>query len=189
MKVINGIEVTCCAECPRMNWPKNLPGKFTCILNGREIISEDNLDVPEWCLENVCMRCEFREKHPHSYMPDLCNISGLVGDTSPYCIGKNPCERLKRYQDLKKGDIDSEGNLIFTFTVQALVSPLQYAEFIGYPEGSPENKLPPFSEWDKEDLEHCICTYASEFSGYHRYFKIIGRRLESVSDTDRKWDE
>lgn len=81
----------------------------------------------------------------------------------------------------------SQKNLKVTFTVTALISPEEFAKYMGYPAGSPENELN-FDQWGQEEFEECICTYASQFSGWSRYFRIIDRKVESVVETDEPWD-
>jgi len=80
-------------------------------------------------------------------------------------------------------------NLIVTFKVTALVSPEEYEKLMGYPAGSPENEMPPVEEWDDEELENLICTYSSQFSRYCDYFRITGREVMSVEETDEMWGD
>ena len=71
-----------------------------------------------------------------------------------------------------------------TFEVTALVSPEEFAKWMGYPDGSPENELR-FDEWDQEEFQECITT----FGDWNRFFKITGRTVRKVEESDRPFDD
>ncbi len=79
-------------------------------------------------------------------------------------------------------------NLKVTFTVTALVSPEEFAKFMGYPEGDPRNDIE-FDKWGQDEFGECISTYSSQFSMWQHFFRITDRKVEKVEETDEKWSE
>lgn len=75
-------------------------------------------------------------------------------------------------------------NLKVTFEVTALVSPDEFAKWMGYPDGSPDNEIR-FDEWGEDEFEECICT----FSYWNRFFRITNRTVQAVEETDEPFDD
>ena len=75
-------------------------------------------------------------------------------------------------------------NLKVTFEVTALVSPDEFAKWMGYPDGSPENEIE-FDKWDQDEFQECITTYGD----WNRFFKITGRTVRKVQESDLPFDD